>query len=235
MEAHSNEGKSMKGVIVVFVKTPGISNVKTRLAAGIGPENAILFYSLSVLATESLTRQLQRQIPGMDVLWAVAEPEGLNSEFWREMSTMPQSSGGLGERLANAYESLRKKYSFVCFIGADSPHLRLKDLSRYIYTTEFYASDSAIVGETRDGGFYFFGSGVPLPSDVWTGVTYSTDQTSNQLKAGLSKYCTVRLVDTNFDVDEKQDLITYQSNGFEVRELLPAQVELVNWVRSLKL
>ena len=225
----------MKGVIVVFVKTPGISNVKTRLAAGIGPENANLFYSLSVLATESLTKQLQRQMPGIDVLWAVAEPEGLASEFWREMKTMSQSSGGLGERLANAYESLRNKYSFVCFIGADSPHLRLKDLSRYISTTEFYASDSAIVGETRDGGFYFFGSGVPLPSDVWTDVTYSTDQTSNQLKAGLSKYCKVRLVDTNFDVDEKEDLLTYQSNGFEVRELMPAQVELINWVKSLKL
>jgi hypothetical protein len=51
----------MSGAIAIFVKTPGVSPVKTRLAANLGQENAEAFHLASSRAVESIVRLLAEQ------------------------------------------------------------------------------------------------------------------------------------------------------------------------------
>ena len=60
------------GALAIFVKTPELSAVKTRLAAEIGREEAIAFYRSCVGAIEAVAAEASRRSP-LDVYWAVAE------------------------------------------------------------------------------------------------------------------------------------------------------------------
>ncbi len=53
----------MSSAIAIFVKTPSLSPVKTRLAATIGEEKAIEFYLMSLRAVEESAKQMANRIP----------------------------------------------------------------------------------------------------------------------------------------------------------------------------
>ena len=63
--------------IAVFVKTPGLSPVKTRLAATIGTAAAEQFYTH---CTEAIRETLETASKTMDIVpfWAVGEEAGLS-------------------------------------------------------------------------------------------------------------------------------------------------------------
>ena len=62
--------------IAVFVKTPGLSPVKTRLAQEIGIEKAEKIYRLCCEWTKDALIRAQSITP-LQLFWAVAEEEGM--------------------------------------------------------------------------------------------------------------------------------------------------------------
>ena len=60
----------MSCAAAIFVKTPGLSPLKTRLATGIGAAAATDWYRLAARATAAAVAQL----PNLVAYWAVAEP-----------------------------------------------------------------------------------------------------------------------------------------------------------------
>ena len=75
----------MKGALVVFVKTPGLSPIKTRLAKGIGRENANIFFVKSVRAVESIAHKIYKNNEAdCQPHWAIAENNGLTHELWKK-------------------------------------------------------------------------------------------------------------------------------------------------------
>lgn len=225
---------SLGGALAIFVKTPELSPVKTRLAATIGGDNARQFYELSLSATQAMARALQVEVPNLQIYWAVAEPEGLHAKRWDSFTAIGQGSGGLGARLNSIYQELLKKHHYVCFIGADSPHLDVKELKAGVLMTARNLGKKFVIGETLDGGFYFFGGSIPVSSSTWLGVEYSTDQTANQLTTKLSTFAEIERIRRNFDVDTVEDLKRYTSFSFGDGALLPEQRDLIRWVAGLK-
>src|SRR5260221_460144 len=117
----NNEHMQMNGsAIAVFVKTAGVSPVKTRLAASIGQEKAENFYSLSVKAIEATLKKLSAKDSNVVPYWAVAEKEALEVSRWSGFRRIFQRDGTLGHRLFSVYSELLKKHSTVLLIGADS-------------------------------------------------------------------------------------------------------------------
>lgn len=112
----------MNTALVIFVKTLGLSPVKTRLAKDIGIENAEAFYKRSVNATSALAHKIKLDLADIDIYWAIAEEEGVENEVWSNFNKIFQGNGSFGDRLSSVYEELIQKYSSVCFMGADSPH-----------------------------------------------------------------------------------------------------------------
>lgn len=215
------------GALVIFVKTPGLSPLKTRLAASLGVDGTMKFYQASLLATAAVAKKLSSEKPGLCVYWAVAEPQAVNLAQWQQFPTVWQGDGDLGDRLAHVYAQMLVRHSYVCFMGADSPHVEVKDLSTGIARVQESCAQKFVLGPTEDGGFYFFGSGIALPKSVWIDVAYSSGTTLAELKDGLLPFGQVEYIAPNFDIDTVEDLNRYASLNMEHLHLLPEQKSLM--------
>lgn len=214
--------------VAIFVKTPGYSQVKSRLAATIGVPLAEEFFRLSLEATKSAVIQSIRSSSGnLEAYWAVAEKECLNHPLWNDFETVTQGEGGLGDRLDLVYKNLLKKHDSVLLIGADLPHLDFKKLTeaqRLLSTNSQF-----VMGKTDDGGFYLFGGRTKIEKDLWTSVTYSSETTADELISKLGKKRFVFL-EKNFDIDHEVDL--KRLSTYTNPNLLPAQEFIVDWSKN---
>lgn len=221
-----------KGVLAIFVKTPELSPVKTRLAEGIGKAKALQFYNHALNVTGALASHIRSELKGhLDVVWAVAELQGLDSDRWKEFGTVFQGEGSLGERLHTVYDKLLNQYDYVTFMGADSPHISSSEIVNGLTLTKKWQNEKFIIGETFDGGFYFFGGSKPLEKDVWTRVEYSSANTAQQLESGLDKFGGIEKIKKNFDIDTIEDLLRLSASK---DILLPQQMSLIEWTRTFK-
>lgn len=227
-----NSSSNSSGALAIFVKTPELSPVKTRLAATIGRERALQFYEFSLATTAALARELQSRIPDLQVYWAVAEPEGQGEKRWTSFPIVSQGAGDLGARLAFVYENLLKSHSYVCFMGADSPHIEIGTLFQGVRLTKKNLQERFVMGETLDGGFYFFGGSLSVPSLAWQDVEYSKSDTAFQLTQKLIGFGEVDLIAENFDIDTIDDLIRLAEILPISEALLPEQMELLQWSKS---
>jgi glycosyltransferase A (GT-A) superfamily protein (DUF2064 family) len=216
--------------LAIFVKTPGHSPVKTRLASAIGQQAAEEFYRLSAKTVAALARQAQGQVPDLDVYWAVAEPQCLQHSLWREFTTIWQENGNLGTRLGRIHDVLKEKYPTVCLIGADSPQIEANKFVGAMQATSASTQGTCRLGPTEDGGFWFFGSRCQIPPRLWESVRYSTEHTAGDLVAALSVsgFSIVEDLKPEFDVDRVQDLVRLARLGPE-EGFLNEQKELIRW------
>ena len=225
----SRKRAKLTSAIAIFVKTPGYSPVKSRLAAKIGKEKAEEFFLLSLKATEAVVIETIKKGQGnIEAYWAVAEKDTTSLPLWNSFKTIYQGHGELGERLATVYSKLQKKHKRVFLIGADLPHLNPKTLLRAQY--KLGSSQSYILGETEDGGFYLFGARGIIERAVWNSIPYSSGKTSSTLiqKLGPSHFI---FLEKDFDIDYFEDL--ERLKAFPTEHLLPEQVNIIEWIKNL--
>lgn len=163
------------GGLAVFVKTPELSAVKTRLAADIGRAAAVQVYEKMLLQTARMMQEATAA--GVKVHWAVGEEAGVAHARWREFPAFYTGGGGLGERLHHVYATLQKKYGCAALAGSDCPALS----AAAVLLALQQARKKIVVGPAADGGFYLFAASRPIPAKIWKGVTYSQSDTLAQL------------------------------------------------------
>jgi len=212
----------MKGVIAIFVKTLGISPVKTRLAQTIGKEKAEEFYARSVVAVQAAIQEASRVKP----LWVVAEEEGLES--WDRFETIYAGGGELGEGLHSIYSKLLAQNDFVILIGADSPQITPEIISQAI---DELKEHDFVFGPAEDGGFYLLCGKQEIPKRVWLNIPYSSDATLSSLVKELESLGSIGFVETLTDVDVEDDLekLYQQLANCKIEE----QIKLREWLRQL--
>lgn len=196
--------ENKKGCIAVFTKTPGMTPVKTRLAKTIGTQKAEEIFIQCLTVLHRTLNQFQNQHPQWNIIWAVAEKEGLNHDFWNDTSfnRLWTGEGELGTRLSTVYQTLSQNYENIIFIGADCPHIHISDLT---HTTQLLEEHTTIAGPTHDGGYYLFGANnMPIPTEIWESVPYSH---SNTLEVFLKKLALkTSLLPPKTDLDEVEDI-----------------------------
>lgn len=219
------------GAVAIFVKTPGVSPVKTRLAASIGARDAERFYLAAVDAVSAVAAAVQ-QTYGIKPYWAVAEAGAMGHRLWAGFERVTQGEGGLGERMALVYNTLLGAHPFVLLIGADCIHLppaRLGEAAALLGRA--HDAPAFALGRTSDGGFYLFGGTCPVPTEDWRAVPYSEPATAGRLSTAFTKYGRIAELPETFDVDTLDDLrraATLPDDG-----LLPAQQRAVGLARRL--
>ena len=216
--------------LAIFVKTPGLSPTKTRLAARLGSSQAEEFYFHSIACTREYVSAACKQDPRICPYWAVAEDGA--SHLWSGFPIVNQGSGHLGSRLSRVYNQLLGSHSWVFFIGADSPHLAPELLVAAMQDTQTNHADF-VLGPTDDGGFYVFGGSQPVSAAVWEHVPYSTSDTAHKLKHAVEKLGRLAELPKSFDVDEIEDLARLKSELRRRRSLLPGQKILLDWLERL--
>lgn len=218
----------MNAAIAVFVKTPRLSPVKTRLAAEIGDRPAQQFHQLAVEAVAEIVAGM----PGVKPYWAVAELAAVNDPMWDRFSTVAQGDGGLGARLHQVCSTLQLRHGCVLLLGADAPQL-----TRLLLANALNALDNIrtpfVLGRATDGGFWLFGTRCPVPETVWQTPTYSSDFTADELCTALSPYGEIAPVAALTDVDRADDLASAADALDELAEPTPAQRRIRDWVRRL--
>lgn len=182
--------------LILFVRTPELGKVKTRLAAGIGDSAALKVYQLLLARTQKLITQLT----DIDV-FVYHTPE---IQEWAGVENRIQTQGDLGMRMFSALESVKKLgYERIVLIGSDCWDLKLKHLNRAF---EVLKDKSLVLGPAKDGGYYLIGTTNPEVS-LFTGISWST---SLVLEATLEKAkknnLSYDLLETLSDIDFKEDL-----------------------------
>lgn len=208
----------------VFVKTPGQSPLKTRLAAEIGLSRALEFYNLSIHAVQEVLQSTSFVYP----YWSVAEGERCFDK-WRGMKAIDQGQGDLGHRLDYVYRKLNSS-SYRVLLGADAPQIS----QALLQEANIKAKDfDFVIGPAADGGFYLFLGKTDIPTDVWCSVTYSEDSTTRTLISRLEKYGTVGLLPSLTDVDYMKDLHSLHSELGSLGSLMTKKQEILfQWLQK---
>lgn len=220
------------GAIAIFVKTPGLSPIKTRLAASIGSSAAERFHLLSAKGIESVVSYASQTDGALTPYWAVAEKEALDSPHWRSFRTIWQGGGTLGERLSRIYDELIQLHPFVIFIGADSPHITSHLLRESASALSQTTSATFVMGKANDGGFYLFGGSAPIPHDLWVEVPYSVSTTASELAKRIAPLGRIKELPQLLDVDTADDMERLLRLSARTTDHTLEQVALLKWVQE---
>jgi len=222
----------MSGAIAVFVKTPGLSPVKTRLATQLGKETAEAFHLASAQSVVSVIQELS-QLTDIKCYYAVAEQAALTHDYWQDLPCLWQGEGGLGERMAHIYQALLVEHDFVILVGADIPQMTAAELLGASSWLPHDEQARLVFAPSFDGGFWAFGGNCNIPLIAWTDVTYSEADTGTQFFNKIDQLGDIMTLTRLRDVDEVCDLLPLRDALLNLTEPLPEQYELIRFLDVL--
>lgn len=206
---------SQERQLLIFMRYPELGKVKSRLAGGIGDQEALRLHTLLARRTLGIAYDFKRLHSDVSVFLVVEPPrctDDLARTFPGPWGTDGQSGEHLGERMAHA---IRRAFDRggreVVLIGSDIADVQMADL---VAAFERLRDETAVLGPAQDGGFYLIGLGrfarEPFQPVEWgTGTVF--ERTAALLRqAGLR----VETLDVRRDVDRPTDV------GWMLREPL---------------
>ena len=203
--------------ILVFARFPEIGRCKTRLAKGLGKENALLIYR----ALLDHTLAVVKSSPGLGVLFADPDEHVADAPEWAAGMDAyhPQGPGNLGEKLARAVrKSFAEGARRVILIGCDCPQI-----SKDSVVSSFQALEQhdVVLGPTNDGGYYLIGMKESL-AFLFQGIPWSSEKvlekTLNALNFHSLSYILLDIfsdVDTQADFDRVRHLEPLKNLGIK--------------------
>ena len=194
-------------ILQIFAKAPVPGQVKTRLAADIGEEQACEVYQSLLLNTVKNTVGSCWETE----LWCApdrSDPflQALGQRY--SIALEPQSHGNIGERMLFALQQGQHKAGKVVLIGTDCPVIT----SAYI-TAAFNALDASdvVFGPVEDGGYILVGcrnTHLSMFDDVrWSSATTLSDNISAISHCDLG----YELLPMLWDLDTAKDLLRWQA------------------------
>ena len=219
--------------VAIFVKTPSLSPVKTRLWPGLGRQDAEALYLASAAAVASVA-DVARQRASIQPYWAVAEAAAMHGDEWADLPHLSQGTGSLGERMARVYRTLRSRHHGAILVGADTPQLVPEALLR---AADWLAGDGSrlVIGHAHDGGFWLFGGNVALPDDAWVAPRYSCAETGEQFVAAMDRFGRWLQLETLRDIDTARDIPDVRAHIARLAAPTDAQRRLLDWLDALRL
>ena len=188
--------------LLIFLKDPEPGQVKTRLAASIGADEASRAYRACVETTLARLRPLRQEaVLYVEPPDAIGKVDAWLGDGW---VLRPQRGRTLGERLARATaEAFADGAARVAVVGTDSPWIAPADIEDAFRALE--RADVA-VGPAEDGGYYLIGLARPTPA-LFDGIAWSTPAVYAQTCARAAALG-LRLAPLRegYDVDRVEDL-----------------------------
>jgi hypothetical protein len=179
----------MRPVILLFAKAPVPGRVKTRLAAGIGPQKAADLHRLFV-------NTMLNRLPKFGEV--ELHLDTLTDDFpSQNVSVALQSAGNLGDRMLNALTPRLP----ALLLGSDSPTVPDPHIAAMME-----AEADVTLAPTDDGGYWAIAARRTHPA-MFARIRWSTaDALADTAAACRAAGLTVSLGPSWFDVDEPKDL-----------------------------
>ncbi len=190
--------------IGLIARYPHRGQVKTRLAATIGDDDALTVYE--ALLTYTVTVLKNAKATSTRVVAFVADANDLRS-FARDYPGIDaydaQIEGDLGMRMSAALSSLLNDGPAL-LIGADCPELTAEDLNAAIALLDTH---DCVLGPSHDGGYYLIGMQRLLP-DLLVDMPWSSDRVYILTRERLDAIgASVGLLPIRRDIDTYNDLV----------------------------
>ena len=209
MRSGQSETGKHQEALIIFAKNPEAGKVKTRLAATIGDEAALIVYHRLLFHTATVTGEL-----AMDKFVFYSE-QIIHQDIWENKLFFKQIQKGndLGERMENAFEDLFDKgYDKIVIIGTDCPVL-----TTGIITSAFTCLDThnVVIGPAGDGGYYLLGM-KQMHVSLFQNIPWSTNtvlvDTMYRCDALKLNYASLSTLN---DIDVEKDLIYFEKKTAE--------------------
>jgi len=188
----------MKSALIIFVRNPILGKVKTRIAASIGDENALVIYKHLLQHTKNITESLSV------TKFVFYADEVTTNDLWNGYEKCLQSGSDLGERISNAFKFLFEKgFNKTVIIGSDCLELDEKMILYVFLNLNEY---EIVIGPATDGGYYLLGMKSPF-KNLFENITWSSNSVFNEtIKQIEQKNLTLFLLPILNDVDEETDI-----------------------------
>ena len=215
----------MNPAIAIFVKTPGLSPVKTRLGASYGRQIAEKWHRRAAECVQVAT-----MASGLPAYWAVAEAEGMHHEMWQDMPRLAQGEGGLGRRMAMVHAELVRRHGAGILIGADLPQIEPRHL---LAAAHWLDADQPrhVLGPAHDGGFWLFGANRTRATAVWESVRYSRDDTAREFIQAVDASAW-EMLESMTDLDQAEDLPAVLRELERIDAPSECQRRLAGWLQK---
>ncbi len=185
--------------LLIFARNPVYGKVKTRLAATIGNDKALLIYQKLVEHTAAVTKNIDaaRMVYYSDF---IADGDDWNDAYLKVV----QRGKDLGERMCNAFnDTLKSGEKKVVIIGTDCYELTSEIISSAFTGLSNY---DIVIGPALHGGYYLLGMNTQHPH-LFDNIKWGTDMVLKGTIArcaalGLSYF----LLPALSDIDEENDL-----------------------------
>ncbi len=188
-------------LLLIFTRNPELGKVKTRLAKGVGQENALTIYKQLLQHTHDVV------IQNTCVKRVGYSVKVRDNDIWKatNFEKFAQQGDDLGERMLLAFtKAFADGYKRVIIIGSD-----LYDLQSHHIEEAFIAltTHEAVIGPAKDGGYYLLGM-QHLISSVFKQKEWGSDTVLENTLKDLKPYTVHTLEELN-DIDFAEDLKPY--------------------------
>ena len=199
--------KPSRKALLIFLRYPEPGQVKSRLSAAVGPDEAARTYEKLARRSLGVVADFKRQHPTVEVFvfYTPAERQlQIQEAFPGPWRFACQQGEDLGERMEHAIRHvMNQDFSEVLLTGTDLADLEPADLEEAFRAVE---SGYAALGPAHDGGFYLIGLDRLCPmafqSERW-GTSDVFKRTAHLLtRSGFQ----VRRLKERKDVDRLEDL-----------------------------
>jgi len=209
--------------LAILARKAEVGKGKTRLAKGIGVQQAYQAYKHLIEVTASVTKA-----SGL-FCTVFFDPEIGDTNLWQKEHfnyRLQVQYNNLGDRIAAGLEEVlfpseasnpelaagakadKEAPNGALIMGTDCPTLTPDIL---IEAGKALETNDAILGPTHDGGFYLLGVKT-LDASLFEGVEWSTEKVADQMIAAFERLgYTYQLSPKLTDIDEKEDWEEYQS------------------------
>ncbi len=197
--------RSTRCTLGLFAREPIPGQVKTRLAATVGPDLSARLYAAFLAYLVARFANL-----GNERVLAIADESGAENGYFQALSAgryvvTGQGRGGLGERMTEYFaRAFDRGAGRVVLIGTDCPQLPRATVAAAF---ERLAHCDVVLGPSADGGYYLVGQSRPLP-EMFQGVAWSTASVLTATTAQLRQVgATTEVLPVHIDVDDEHDLV----------------------------
>ncbi len=194
---------SKNSALLIFVKYPDPSNVKTRLQSDLTSEDAASLYRAMV---EDIVSRFKNVLNYDVILFFSPGNAGLKFENWlgNSFKYVTQQGEDLGEKMYNAFVwASEQSYQQAVLIGSDLPTLESGIIDD---TFDKLANADVVLGPTVDGGYYLIGLKKPN-KQIFKNIHWGTDvvfsetlKNVSRQKLAVTKIKMLRDLDTMTDV-----------------------------------
>ncbi len=189
--------------LLIFAKYPEPKQVKTRLYPDISYEHAAGLYRAMV---EDICDSVCDSSDFDAIVYFTPEAKQEAFQEWliSRLTLKVQHEGDLSERLTSAFdEQFNAGYKNVAAIGADCLILSEQEIGNAFRELD---TNDAVVGPTKDGGYYLIGLSRMIP-ELFSNISWSSEQVFSQTKRILhSLRLQSRTLELKYDIDTYDDL-----------------------------